>query len=102
MVEFHDFPTLMVPNVFSARRVSKILVNSSLIVQNFEYVWANLNRKIVSSSSIDGAQIANFINRLDREQKALLLLGDFASILIKQLTLSLPDFYPLLFLKFTA
>ena len=33
-MEFHGFPTLMVPIVFSARRVSKTLVISSLIVQN--------------------------------------------------------------------
>ena len=42
---------------------------------DFESVWANLNRKIFSSNSIDGAQIANFINSLERQQKALLLLG---------------------------
>ena len=69
---------------------------------NFESVWANLNRKISSFNFVDRAQIANFINSLDRRQKALLLLVGFASPLIKQLPLSLPDFYPLLFLKFTA
>ena len=29
----------------------------------------------MSSNSIDGAQIANFINSLDRQQKAISLLG---------------------------
>ena len=56
----------------------------------------------MSSHTIDGAQIPNFINSPDRHQKAILLLGDFASPLIKQLLLSLPDSYPLLFLKFMA
>ena len=37
----------------------------------FESVWANLIGKIMSSNSTDGVQIANFINSLDRQQKAL-------------------------------
>ena len=51
----------------------------------------------MSSNPVDGAQIANFSNSLDRHQKALLLLGrrntwgggNFASPLINQLPLSL-------------
>ena len=75
---------------FSARRVSKTSVISfrSFRIQreNFKSVWAYLNRKIMTSNPIDGAQIANFISSLDRHQKALLLL---TSLLIKQLPLSL-------------
>ena len=87
----------------SIEDVSHFFFDCSEFKENFEYVWANLNRKISSSSSVDGAQIANFINSLDRQQKALLLQGGgFISPLIKQLPLLLPDFYPLLFIKFTA
>ena len=44
---------------------------------SFESVWAELNRKILSSNYIDGTQIPNFINSLDIQQKALLLLRGF-------------------------
>ena len=97
----------MVPTVFrfckeSIEDVSHFFFDCSEFKDNFESVWANLKRKILSSNSNDGAQIANFIISLDRQQNALLLLGEFASPLIKQLPLSPPDFYPLLLLKFTT
>ena len=63
---------------FFCKGISKMSVTSSLLVQNsnnFESVWANLNRKIMSSNSIDGAQIANFINSLDRQQRLFCYWG---------------------------
>ena len=86
----------------STEDVSHFLFDCSEFKDNFESVWANLNRKIMSSPFIDRAQIANFIKSLDKQQNSLLSLGDFTSRLIKELQLSLPDSYPLLFLKFTA
>ena len=59
----------------SIEDVSHFFFDCSELKDNFESVWANLNRKILSSNSTDRAQIANFINCLDRQQKALLLLG---------------------------
>ena len=59
----------------SIEDVSNFFFDCSEFKANFESVWANLNPKVMSSNSIDGAQIPNSINSLDREQKALLLLG---------------------------
>ena len=56
----------------------------------------------MSSNPINGTEIANFINSLDRQQKGSFLTGGLCLPLIKQLPLSLPDSYSLLFLKFTA
>ena len=73
MVEFHGFPTLMVPIVFPARRVSKILVISSLIAQNSKII---LNRKVMSSNPTDGTQIANLsVVKIDSEKAFLLVRG---------------------------
>ena len=83
----------------SIKYVSHFFFDWSEFKDNFECVWAKLNLK---SSSLILSQIGNFIDSLNRQQKILLLLGNFVSSLIKQLPLSLPDFYPLLFLKFTA
>ena len=37
-IPFHGFPTLMVPTAVSARRISKVSVISSLIVQNSKII----------------------------------------------------------------
>ena len=70
----------MVPIVFfckeSIEDVSHVFFDYSEFKDNFESVWANLNRNILSSSSIDEVQITNFIDSLDRQETALLLLGD--------------------------
>ena len=62
----------------SIEGVSHFFFDCSKFKDNFESVWTNLNRKIMSSVSIDLAPMANFINSLDSQH------------------------YPLLFLKFTA
>ena len=38
-------------------------------------LWANLTIKVTKFNDIDGRQISEFIAKLDRHQKALLLLG---------------------------
>ena len=78
MVEFHGFQTLMVHIVFFCKKsiedVSHFFYDCSEFKDNFASVWADRNRKIKSYNPIDGAQIANFISSLDRQQKAVLLL----------------------------
>ena len=57
-------------------------VISSLITQNSEIIlnlYANKNQKIMLSNPIDGAQIANFISSLYRQQKVLLSPGGLRS-----------------------
>ena len=86
---------------FCEESISHFFLDCSEFRDNFASARDNLNRKLMSSTGPSKAQIANFIHSLhiDRHQKALLLLGAFASPLIKQMPLSLPDSYPLLFLK---
>ena len=60
----------------SIEDVSHFLVDCSEFRDNFESVCANLNRKIMPSNPNDGAQVASFINSLDRQRKVLLLLEE--------------------------
>ena len=43
--------------------------------EHFDSLWANLTVKVAKFNDTDGRQISEFIAKLDRHQKALLLLG---------------------------
>ena len=43
--------------------------------KNLDSLWSNLDVKASNSSPTDGSQISAFIKNLDRDSKALLLLG---------------------------
>ena len=50
---------------------------------NRESVWSNLSQKVIACNPSDGTQISHFFSSLDREQKILLLLGVFISLLTR-------------------
>ena len=55
--------------------VSYFLIDCPNFRKHFDSLWANLTTKVTKSNDIDRRQISEFIARLDRHQKALLLLG---------------------------
>ena len=84
-------------------RWQSFLFNCSEVEDNPESVWPNLKAKNYASNTMDRCEIVNFFHSLDRQINGSLVTGEAsASPLIKQLPLSLPDSYPMLFLKFTA
>ena len=59
----------------NVENVSHFLHDCTEFRQNFDSIWLNLKQKVISANPIDGSQIFDFISRLDRQQKTLLLLG---------------------------
>ena len=59
----------------NVENVSYFLHDCPEFRQNFDSAWLNLKQKVISANPIDGSQIFDFISRLDRQQKTLLLLG---------------------------
>ena len=55
--------------------VSHFLLDCPNFGVHFDSLWANLTVKVTKFNNIDGRQISEFIAKLDRHQKALLLLG---------------------------
>ena len=55
--------------------VSHFLLDCPYFREHFDSLWANLTFKVKRFSDIDGRQISEFIAKLDRHQKALLLLA---------------------------
>ena len=55
--------------------VSHFLLDCPNFREHFDSLWANLTVKVKKFNDIDGRQISEFIAKLDRHQKALLLLG---------------------------
>ena len=55
--------------------VSHCLLDCPNFREHFDSLWANLTVKVKKFNDIDGRQISEFIAKLDRHQKALLLLG---------------------------
>ena len=55
--------------------VSHFLLDCPNFREHFDTLWANLTVKVTKLNDIDGRQISEFIGKLDRHQKALLLLG---------------------------
>ena len=55
--------------------VSHFLHDCPNFREHFDSLWANLTVKVKKFNDIDGSQISEFIAKLDRHQKALLLLG---------------------------
>ena len=51
------------------------LLDCSQFKENFGSVWCNLQLKDTRSNLADGIQIANFIKNLNRQNKAILLVG---------------------------
>ena len=54
--------------------VNHFLLDCANFREHFDSLWANLTVKITKFNYIDGRQISEFIAKLDRHQKALLLL----------------------------
>ena len=54
--------------------VSHFLLDCPNFQEHFDSLWANLIVKVTNFNYIDGRQILEFIAKLDRHQKALLLL----------------------------
>ena len=61
----------------SVEDVSHFLSDCSSFRDNFESLWSNLSQKLIACNPSDGTQISHFISSLDRQQKIILLLGDF-------------------------
>ena len=78
MEAFHGFVKQIVQTCFLCKvdveTVSHFLPECPNFREHFDSLWANLNVK-VSKFNIDGRQISQFIAKLDRHQKSLLLLG---------------------------
>ena len=55
--------------------VSHFLLDCPNFREHFDSLWANLTVKVTKFNYIDGRQISEFIAKMDRHQKALLLLG---------------------------
>ena len=55
--------------------VNHFLLDCPNFWKHFDSLWANLTIKVTEFNYIDGRQISEFIVRLDRHQKMLLLLG---------------------------
>ena len=55
--------------------VSHFLLDCPNFREHVDFLWANLIVKVTKFNYIDGRQISEFIVKLDRHQKALLLLG---------------------------
>ena len=55
--------------------MSHFLLNCPNLREHFDSLLANLNVKTKNFNDIDGRPISEFIAKLDRHQKALLLLG---------------------------
>ena len=54
--------------------MSHFLLDCPNFREHFDSLWANLTVKVKKFNDIDGRQISEFIAKLDRHQKALLLL----------------------------
>ena len=54
----------------------------------FESLWSNLDAKIISSNSLDGGAIAEFIRKFKHQERLQLLLGDLL-LPFDQLTITL-------------
>ena len=55
--------------------MSHFLLDCPNFREHFDLLWANLTVKVKKFNDIDGRQISEFIAKLDRHQKTLLLLG---------------------------
>ena len=55
--------------------VNHFLLDCPNFREHFDSLWANLTVKVMKFNYIDGRQISEFIAKLDRHQKTLLLLG---------------------------
>ena len=55
--------------------VNHFLLDCPNFREHFDSLWANLTVKVTKFNYIDGRQISEFIAKLDRHQKVLLLLG---------------------------
>ena len=55
--------------------VSHFLLDCPNCREHFYWLWANLTVKVKKFNDIDGRQISEFIAKLVRHQKAMLLLG---------------------------
>ena len=65
----------MLPMQVDIETVSHFLLDFPNFREHFDSLWANLTVKITNFNDIDGRQISEFIAKLDRHQKTLLLLG---------------------------
>ena len=54
--------------------VSHFLLDCSNVREHFHSLWVNLTVKVTKFNDIDKRQVSEFIAKLDRHQKALLLL----------------------------
>ena len=54
--------------------VSRFFLDCLNFREYFDPLWANLTVKVMKSNDTDGRQTSEFITKLDRHQKALLLL----------------------------
>ena len=75
-------PWLRIPKAHFAlfvRRISKnsnhFLLDCPQFKENFDSIWRNLDPKIMRSNPTNGIQIADFIKRLNRQRKIMLLVG---------------------------
>ena len=48
-----------------------VLLDCPQFKENFDSIWRNLHLKIIRSNPMDGIQIADFINSLDRRHKVM-------------------------------
>ena len=72
--------------------------------ENFDSIWRNLDLKITRSNLTDGIQIANFIKRLNRQHKIMLLVGGLSLPFDHETTILVKRFVsqPQLLVKFTS
>ena len=54
--------------------VSHFLLDCPNFREHFDALWVNLTVKVTKFNDIDGRQVSEFITKLDRHQKALLVL----------------------------
>ena len=67
----------------SVEDVSQFLSDCPNFRDSRESLWSNLSQKVIACNPSDGTQMSHFFSSLDREQKILLLLGVFISLLTK-------------------
>ena len=54
--------------------------------ENFDFIWRNLDLKIMRSNPTDGIQIADFIKGLNRQHKIMLLVSGLSLLFDHEIT----------------
>ena len=62
-------------NKMDIETVNHFLLDCPNFREHFDSLWANFSVKVTNFNDIDGRKISEFIAKLDRHQKALLLLA---------------------------